>query len=122
VDADGIAYSYIVEIRMPVSEFDVLEGHVYRLLRTGWQDDYVDVWPEKKGTVLFAAAAAAVNTTSPSEAMAEARRTALATLALCPPGSVIGQVQVADHNDNAGENTMFWSPDDPPEHNTGATS
>ncbi len=118
MDADGIDYSFTVQIRMPVRAFDVLEGPVYRLLRTGWQDDYVDVWPEKRGKVLFAAAA--VNTTSPSEAMAEGRRAAHATLALCPLGSVIHEVQVSDHNDNAGENQMFWSPDDPPEHNAGA--
>lgn len=120
MDAEGIDFSFTVEIRMPVPVFDVLEGPVYRLLRTGWQDDYVDVWPEKKGKVLFAAAA--VDTASPSEAMAEGRRAAYATLALCPPGSVIREVQVSDHNDNAGENQLFWSPDDPPENNTKAST
>ena len=105
---------------MPVSGFDTVETPVYRLLRTGWQDDFVDVWPEKEGSVMFAAAA--VDTARPYEAMAEGRQAAHAILALCPPGSAIGQVQVHDHDDEAGENTMFWSPDDPPDHDTGAPS
>lgn len=105
MDEDDIDYSFTVQVRMPVSGFDAVEGPAYRLLRTGWQDDYVDVWPEKRGKVLFAAAA--VDTTSPSTAMAEGRRAAYALLAICPPGSAIHEVQVADHNDEAGENQQF---------------
>ena len=117
MDEDGIDCSFVVQIRMPVPGFDAVESSVYRLLRTGWQDDYVDVWPEKKGRVLFAAAA--VNTTSPAEAMAEGRRAAYAALTLCPPGSAIHEVQVTDHNDEAGENQQFWSPDPPENHSVG---